>query len=370
MNGQPTLDGQGVFGEGTAAGYAAAGAAASGGRGGAGRRQLAGPRYELALSDELFPKVLAAIPRPPERLFVVGNPAELVEGIAIIGARKATPYGLGCARRFGYIAAQHGITVVSGGAYGCDSQAHEAALEAGGKTIVFFGGGCDRPYPARNFKLFQRVVDAGGAVASEQPWDMSPLPWMFRERNRLIAGMAKATLVVEAGLPSGTFSTADEALAANKDVMVVPGAITSPTSAGSNRLLAQGAMPIIDDESFESALFLLFGTMVTPPAGRKEADSGDALLDALRANPMRPDEVLAANLVPESGGACGLARVMVRLAELERDGVVARYPDGRFGPVIKERTPAAHDARRAPVKMARWGRASRETRRKGEGSAL
>ena len=106
--------------------------------------------------------------------------------------------------------------------------------------------------------LFQRIVDGGGAVVSEHVWDEDPKPYRFRLRNRLIAGLARATLIVEAGLPSGTFSTADEALAANRDVLVVPGAITAASSRGANRLIYQGATPVIDDETFEDALFSLF----------------------------------------------------------------------------------------------------------------
>ena len=295
--------------------------------------QLRGPRHELDLRSPSFPEPLRLVRNPPQKLYVVGEPKALDEGLAVIGARKATPYGLGCAKRFARICAEHGITVISGGAYGCDSQAHSAAIEAGGKTVVFFGGGCDRPYPARNKGLFQRVIDSGGAVVSERSWEEPPLPWMFRERNRLIAALAKATLVVEAGLPSGTFSTADEALAHNRDVLVVPGAITSPTSAGSNRLLAQGAIPIIDDESFESALFLIFGVMAKPlERGVAPEAPTSPLLEALMANPMRIDELVDLDLASGEGGMDKLTQLTIDLARLEQKGLIARFPDGRYGP--------------------------------------
>ena len=135
---------------------------------------------------------------------------------------------------------------------------------------------------------------------------------MFRQRNRLIAGLARAVLIVEAGLPSGTFSTADEALAANRDVLVVPGAITAASSRGANRLLYQGAQPVVDDETFEDALFSLFGCLRQeqwPPAGEHAAAAG-----AVRPG-MRPS-----------------AWLMERLVEAERTGLAARYPDGRWGP--------------------------------------
>ena len=222
---------------------------------------LAGERTVLARGGEGFPSALENVAQPPDRLYVVGDPFALQEGIAIVGARRATPYGRGCAKRFAALAARRGIVVVSGGARGCDAAAHAAALEEGGRTVAFLGGGCDRLYPAEHEGLFQRIVDGGGAVVSEHVWDEDPKPYRFRLRNRLIAGLARATLIVEAGLPSGTFSTADEALAANRDVLVVPGAITAASSRGANRLIYQGATPVIDDETFEDALFSLFGCL-------------------------------------------------------------------------------------------------------------
>ena len=181
------------------------------------------------------------------------------EGIAIVGARRATPYGSQCAARFGRMLAEKGIALVTGGARGCDTYALRGCLEAEGKAIVFLGGGCDKLYPTENASLFQRIIDAGGAVVSEHEWDAAPLPYMFRARNRLIAGMSKGVLIIEAGLPSGTFATADHALAAGKEVMAVPGPITSQQSSGANKLIYQGATPIIDDETFEDQLYALFG---------------------------------------------------------------------------------------------------------------
>ena len=299
---------------------------------------LEGPRTVLALGEPGYPEALACIPDPPLRLYVVGDVEALQEGIAIVGARKATPYGLGCAARFARLAAERGICVISGGARGCDAAAQRAALAAGGRTVSFLGGGCDQLYPAENAGLFQQIVDSHGAVASEHEWSAPPLPYQFRARNRLIAGLARATLIVEAGLPSGTFSTADEALAANRDVLVVPGAITSPSSRGANRLLSQGATPIVDDESFEDVLSLLFGCLRTPPEGEAEDEElapkpKDPLAAALMAEPLGMDQMLA---IAEAN--CGREQprtwLMRRLAEGEREGLFARHPDGRWGPVV------------------------------------
>lgn len=294
---------------------------------------LEGPRTVIDAGSDAFPEALGAIPHPPERLYVVGDPAALCEGLAVIGARNATPYGLACARRFAGRAAERGIVVISGGARGCDGQAHRAALEAGAPTVVFLGGGCDQIYPASNFGLFQQVVDGGGAVVSEHEWDFPALPYTFRKRNRLIAGLARAVLIVEAGLPSGTFSTADEALEANKDVLVVPGAISSATSAGSNRLLYQGATPIVDDETFDDALHALFGTLKQESVQEGVGPSRDVLLEALRAEPMRLDRIMETVLPRMRAADRTPARVQLRLAKLEQAGLIGRYPDGRFGPL-------------------------------------
>ena len=309
--------------------------------------RLRGPRAELAPGDGAFPAALARVPDPPRRLYVVGDPGALQEGLAVVGARKATPYGTGCARRFAGAAARRGVVVISGGARGCDAAAHEAALAEGAPTVAFLGGGCDEPYPAAHAGLFQRIVDGGGAVASEQLWDRKPRPYMFRQRNRLIAGLARAVLIVEAGLPSGTFSTADEALAANRDVLVVPGAITAASSRGANRLLYQGALPVVDDETFEDALFSLFGCLRQeqwPPAGEHAAAAG-AVRPGMRPSALAANPVAAAlaaeplgmeDLYAVARASCGSAEprawLMERLVEAERTGLVARYPDGRWGP--------------------------------------
>lgn len=320
---------------------------------------LEGPRCVIRRADGAFPSLLGRVAQAPKELFVVGDPGVLLApALAIVGARKATPYGKGCARRFARIAADRGICIVSGGARGCDAEAHRAALEASGKTIAFLGGGCDRVYPPENLPLFQQIVDAGGAVVSEREWGFPPVPYAFRARNRLIAGISQATLIVEAGLPSGTFSTADEALAVGAEVLAVPGAITSASSRGANRLIAQGATPIVDDESFLDALLSIYGCLRQETAhvareapdeaglsaqAREEADAlgqlnpprgDDALLAALSAEPIGMERLrsLAQELAP--AGEDAWAWLSVRLAEMEACGRVKRYPDGKLGPAV------------------------------------
>lgn len=296
--------------------------------------KIKGPRYEIGQGEAHYPEALLALEYPPKKLYVIGDPTSLKEGLAIVGARKATPYGLSCTRLFASHAASRDIVVISGGALGCDSAAHRAALDEGGRTVVFLGGGCDELYPAKNASLFQEVVDKGGALVSEQSWNFPPLRHTFRARNRLIAGLAKATLIAEAGLPSGTFSTADEALAANKDVLVVPGAICSPISKGTNRLLYQGATPVVDHETFDDVLVAVFGLLHQQTAvegSHKTTKDMHPLLAALYAQPLHVDEMLPV-LRRKEGAVPALESIMVLLSEFQQQGLITRYPDGRYGP--------------------------------------
>lgn len=336
---------------------------------GQGTESLSGPRFVIKKGDAAFPPLLDRVAQPPRELFVVGCPDALLDpALAVVGARKATPYGKGCARRFARLASLRGICIVSGGARGCDAEAHRAALAAGGRTVAFLGGGCDRVYPPENLPLFQQIVDAGGAVVSEREWGFPPVPYAFRARNRLIAGISQATLIVEAGLPSGTFSTADEALAVGAEVLAVPGSITSASSRGANRLIAQGATPVVDDDSFLDALFSVYGCLRQETAradaalgaeGHGELQRGgaigevlrervpggascglaggagrDPLLAALSAEPIGMERLrsLAETLAP--AGEDAWTWLSVRVAELEATGLVKRYPDGKLGPAV------------------------------------
>ncbi|WP_251198011.1 DNA-processing protein DprA [Anaerotardibacter muris] len=295
---------------------------------------LEGERFVLSYGREGYPEQLMNIPDPPSKLYGIGDPSVLDLGLAIIGARRATPYGRTVAEKFSKAAAEHGITIISGGALGCDSAAHRGCLSVGGKTVVVLGGGCDLIYPESNRDLFQEVVDKGGAVISERQWQFPPLPYTFRARNRIIAGLARATLIVEAGLPSGTFSTADDALSANRDVLVVPGAITSPHSRGANRLLYQGATPVIDDETFEDMLVDLFGCMKIQDMRKQAATENSPLYAALQAEALTVDALMKRETIVNPKDRDRLSWIMVELAKLEHEGFIERFPNGSYGAVV------------------------------------
>jgi DNA processing protein len=290
-------------------------------------------RFELRIGDGAYPAHLLESVRPPRTLFGVGDPAALVPGLAIVGARKATPYGLACARQFARCAAGMGVTVISGAAMGCDLAAHVAALDAGGPSVAVLGCGADVDYPRRAAETLARMRAGAGAAVSELGWGTPPLPGHFPARNRIIAGLAAAILVVEAALPSGTFSTADSALDCGRDVLAVPGSILYPGSAGSNRLIRQGADPITCIEDLEDALVQV-GLVTRPGDTTRPATptpflepSDDPLLEALRAHPMSPDAASEAlDLQP--------AALLAALARLETARLVSRHPDGRYGPCV------------------------------------
>lgn len=300
-------------------------------------KKLQGKRTVVDRRSRCFPESFKEIAKPPKKLRVVGDPEALVEGLAIVGARKATPYGLSCAKHFGELCAKNDVTVISGGALGCDSASQMACVDAGGKTIAFVAS-IDDVYPARNFDLFQRIINSGGAIVSENDWSVKNLPWMFRERNRLIAALAKATLICEAGIPSGTFSTADEAISANRDVLVIPGAITSKNSHGSNRLIYQGATPIIDDETFLDELHALFGCLrckqISSNVLQENLSSEDkTMLEALNSSSLSVDELMfvARSFTRDENL---LAWTMTWVAKAKAAGWIAQYNDGTYGPCV------------------------------------
>jgi len=203
----------------------------------------------VLLGEERYPACLKNIPNPPLLLYCRGQ-VELAQrqGVAIVGSRKATQYGRKVAREFSCQLAEKGLTIISGLAWGIDSQAHLGALEAGGATISVLGSGINIVYPRENLDLYQQIC-LKGLVISEFPWDTPPLPNHFPMRNRIISGLSLGVLVVEAQAKSGALITADFALEQGREVFAVPGPIKSPYSAGTNHLIKQGAKLVtcVDD---------------------------------------------------------------------------------------------------------------------------
>jgi DNA processing protein len=269
------------------------------------------------LTRSRFPPLLRAIFDPPKRLYLRGSAADDVlerPAVAIVGARACSPYGSQVARRLGRELAAAGIIVVSGLARGIDGEAHRGALEAGGLTVGVLGCGIDRDYPAAHAELARRIRERGLVVSEYEP-GVEPAPWRFPARNRIIAGLCAATVVVEARERSGALITADLALEEGRDVLAVPGEITSSLSAGTNALLKLGAAPCTSaDDVLE-----LFGL---GSEARPAPSVGGPAEDVLAALPGAADDVARTT---------GLdARVVaVALAELELAGL-ASEGDGIF----------------------------------------
>lgn len=221
----------------------------------------------LVPPDSDYPSALRSIPDPPPILFAAGH-LELLNmpAVAIIGSRSHTRYGADLAARLAEQAVRVGVVVVSGMARGLDAVAQAAALDAGGFTIGVLGAGVDVIYPARNRELYRRVRDAG-LLISEHPPGALPSQGSFPRRNRIISGLSRALVVVEAAVGSGTLITVECALEQGRDVLAVPGPITSPTSVGTNRLVRDGATPILSVEDLPALLGLAPGVPepLTPP---------------------------------------------------------------------------------------------------------
>jgi DNA processing protein len=269
---------------------------------------------KLARSDARFPPRLKAIFDPPPVLHLRGSAEpELLarRSVAVVGARSCSPYGAQVARMLGRELAAAGLVVVSGLARGVDGEAHRGALAGGGPTVGVLGCGIDRDYPAVNASLSRRMED-GGLVVSEYEAGVEPAPWRFPARNRIIAGLCEAVVVVEARERSGALITADFALDEGREVFAVPGEITSSFSAGSNSLLKLGATPLTCTGDVLDALGIERAAATDPQV----SEAAQRVLAAVRDAPSAPDELVARASL--DAGALGVA-----LTELELAGLVA-----------------------------------------------
>jgi DNA processing protein len=292
--------------------------------------------------DAGYPARLTDDRSAPAVLFVRGGAARFAvllgdgrggdppPAVAIVGTRKASPDGLEVAQTLGRGMAASGVTVVSGMALGIDSAAHAGALEVNGPTVAVLAGGADLPYPASKRALYERIVATGGAVVSEMPPGFRAFRWNFPARNRIIAALAPATVVVEAAERSGSLITADLALDLGREVAAVPGPVGSWRSTGTNALLRDGATLI---RGVHDALDMVLGaaaahavlaragsTAVPPPP-----DLAPQLMALLAAVEDGRDTITT--LAPDPAGA---ATVRAHLMELELLGLVRRGPAGRI----------------------------------------
>jgi DNA processing protein len=279
------------------------------------RSQLAarGLRF-VGRGDRGYPALLRELHDPPPGLFLRGAAeAALLTGraVAIVGARACSSYGSQVARLLGRELAAAGLVVISGLARGVDGEAHRGALEAGGTTVAVLGCGVERDYPAAHAQLASRICERGLVVAEYAP-GVEPAPWRFPARNRIIAGLAEATVVVEARERSGALITADFALEAGREVFAVPGEITSTLSSGTNALLRLGATPLTSADDVLEAL----GVEAAVSERRELGEAARLVLEVLSERPSGADELVR-------GTGLDAATVAIAVAELELAGAVA-----------------------------------------------
>jgi DNA processing protein len=275
----------------------------------------------LTLLDAGYPGNLRQIADPPPVLFVRGAiEACDAHAVALVGTRRATSYGRLVAERLAAELARAGVTVVSGLAKGVDTAAHRSAVDAGGRTLCVLGNGLDQVYPPENARLAERVLDTrAGALVSEFAPGVPPDAVNFPRRNRVIAGLAQATVIVEAGERSGALITADFALEQGRDVLAVPGSIVSPMSAGANELIKQGAIPVTSASDILNCLNAdapaTPSTVVArgmPKLGAQES----CVWEALDVDPRHVDEV--ARALGQAAGDVSATLAMLELKGMAR----------------------------------------------------
>lgn len=267
----------------------------------------------IYLGHEEYPQLLAVIPDPPACIWTRGDRSILDRvAVAVIGARDATREGIQIAHDISLDLARAGIVVVSGLARGIDSAAHRGALEGGGKTIAVLGTGIDRVYPPENDALTAEIA-AKGLLVTEFPPDAAPEDWHFPRRNRIISGLSKAVVVVEAREKSGSLITARLAADQGRDVMAVPGSIVGGRNRGANALLRDGAKLV------ESAVDILQELGLDPPStcGLRRDRLGSQVIE------FTVDEVAEQLKIPAG-------EALARLLEWELTGEVQRIGSGRF----------------------------------------
>lgn len=263
----------------------------------------------LSPSDPGYPPGLCDLEEPPP-IHVIG---EFPPGpsVAVVGTRRCTAYGLGLAESFGGVLAKAGWVTVSGLARGIDAASHRGCLDAGGMAVAVLGSGADVCYPAENRRLYDRIIANGGAIVSEYPPGTPPDRWRFPARNRLIAAMSGAVVVVEAAETGGALITARLAAEIGRSVFVVPGDVDRPASVGCNRLIKDGAHPVLGPRDMIEELELVLG-----PARSIEEGESSSL----------PSGGVAVDQLPTLWGVT-ISEALVKLARMELDGSARRDGD-------------------------------------------
>ncbi len=295
----------------------------------------------VSLEDPCYPSRLKEIYDPPLVLYVHGKPEVLTQpGIAMVGTRHPTPYGLGMAERLACDLAAQGLVIISGMARGVDTAAHRGAIAAKGKTVAVFGTGVDVIYPKENSRLSEQILALGGALISEFAMGTFAAPQNFPIRNRILSGMSVGVLVVEAAEYSGTRITARCALEQNRDVFAVPGNVTNKNSWGPNTLIKQGAKLVATWEDVWEDLPPEVKLALTPPPSPESGGASSASLFPDEGLPPHEKRILSLlkadeathidELVERLETELSSSEIFAALFELELTGKVKQMPGKNF----------------------------------------
>ncbi|MEO3992614.1 DNA-protecting protein DprA [Pseudocitrobacter cyperus] len=295
-----------------------------------GQHWLSQPENHLLLADSpLYPHALRAISDYPTALFVRGNLSLLSSyQLAVVGSRNISWYGERWGSAFCEVLAQREVTITSGLAIGVDAVAHRSALRVAGKTIAVLGSGLNHIYPHRHRQLAEDIVASGGALVSEFPLSMTPFPHNFPRRNRIISGLSRGVLVVEAALKSGSLVTARCALEQGRDVYAIPGPLGSPGSEGPHWLIQQGAIMVTTpDDILENRPIELFQHSDAQDTSKYSTDQDSVALPFPELLANVGDEVTPVDVVAERAGQ-PVPVTVAQLLELELAGWIAAVPGG------------------------------------------
>src|SRR5688572_4535514 len=287
--------------------------------------------------DEVYPELLRQIYDPPIVLYVKGTlSARDKNGVALVGSRMTTSYGMNVGRKFGYQLAYMGVTVVSGGARGIDTAAHQGALSAKGRTIAVLGTGINQVFPPENAQLFEKIV-SNGALITQFPFNRPADKQSFPIRNRIVAGMTLGTVIVEANLTSGALITANFAVEYGRQVFAVPGPIDSPRSKGCHDLIKKGAKLCEGAEDIVSEFEYLFPTSNKPPSSAESGQLPGLTLnenEKLIYEALGREELFIDDVIVKTGLAP--STVSVALLTLEMKKLVRQMPGKLFVRAYRE----------------------------------
>ncbi len=286
-------------------------------------------KYNTIRPQDLdFTKQLRHIAQPPSLLYYYGKlPAARIKSVAIVGSRKPTAYGRAVTEKLVHTLAKYNVVIVSGLAVGIDGIAHRAALKYGTPTIGVLAHGLQEIYPTTHYALAKSIIKAGGAIISAYPYGTPAFPSNFLERNRIVSGLADVVVITEAAVRSGTLNTASHAIEQGREVFSVPGNINSSMSAGTNRLIRQGAQPLIEPTDVLRALGYVNSAKnskkCTPPAPKRQDPTENSLVKHIQENPLSTDQLVQQTGLPP-------AQVFLALSTLEISGIIESDATGKW----------------------------------------